>query len=215
VYMWGLPLIVQDFIERLNLDKSQYVFAVVTYGGFPAGTLKQINKLLHPKGLKLSAGFGVRMPGNYTPMYGAFSEKKQAELFSKEKEKIKQIAEMIKENNRVNIKGSFFPADWIFSVLIHKLGSKKMLGLDKDFWINEKCNGCGICSKVCPVNNIKMNEEKPIWQHHCQQCLACLHWCPQEAIEFGRHTPGRKRYSHPDVRMEDIIMQGHSEPIQS
>ncbi|MGA1790521.1 MAG: EFR1 family ferrodoxin [bacterium] len=215
VYMWGLPLIVQDFIEKLNLNKSQYVFAVLTYGGFPAGTLKQIDKLLHSKGLKLSAGFGVRMPGNYIPMYGAFSEKKQAELFSKEKEKIEQIAEMIEENKSVNIKGCFFPADWIFSGLIHKLGSQKMLGLDKDFWVNEKCNGCGICAKVCPVNNIKMNEEKPIWQHHCQQCLACLHWCPQEAIEFGKHTPGRKRYRHPEVYMEDMIMQGHSEPIKS
>jgi ferredoxin len=187
----------------------------VTYGGFPAGTLKQINKLLYPKGLKLSAGFGLRMPGNYTPMYGTFSEKKQAELFSKEKERIEQIAEMIKENKSVNIKGGFLPADWIFSGLIHKLGSHKMLGLDKDFWVNEKCNGCEMCAKVCPVDNIKMNGEKPIWQHQCQQCLACLHWCPQEAIEFGKHTPGRKRYRHPEVCIEDMIMQSHSETMQS
>ena len=64
VYMWGLPLIVCDFLERLVLDDTPYIFGLVTYGGFPGGTLKQINTLLQKKGTRLSAGFGVRMPGN-------------------------------------------------------------------------------------------------------------------------------------------------------
>ena len=44
---------------------------------------------------------------------------------------------------------------------------------DKSFQVDAKCSGCGTCAKVCPVGNIKMVEGKPVWQHHCETCLAC------------------------------------------
>ncbi|MBN1673737.1 MAG: hypothetical protein JXR37_22005 [Kiritimatiellae bacterium] len=47
--------------------------------------------------------------------------------------------------------------------------------------------------------------EKPSWLHRCEQCLACLHWCPQEAIQVGKKTVGRARYHHPDVRARDLM----------
>jgi MinD superfamily P-loop ATPase len=52
-----------------------------------------------------------------------------------------------------------------------------------------------------------MNERRPAWQHHCEQCFACLHWCPAQAIQYGKHTAGRTRYHHPDVMAKDIIMR--------
>ncbi|MEW5804817.1 MAG: EFR1 family ferrodoxin, partial [bacterium] len=63
VYAWGLPLIVRQFIQQLVLEESAYIFGLVTCGGFPAATLKQMDHLLKQKGLELSAGFGIRMPG--------------------------------------------------------------------------------------------------------------------------------------------------------
>lgn len=29
-----------------------------------------------------------------------------------------------------------------------------------------------------------------------EQCLACIKWCPQETIQFGKKTPRYKRYHH-------------------
>jgi len=28
-----------------------------------------------------------------------------------------------------------------------------------------------------------MFDGRPVWQHHCEQCFACLQWCPKEAIQ--------------------------------
>jgi len=207
VYAWGLPLIVRQFIQGLSLEKSAYIFGLVTYGGFPAATLKQIDHLLKQKGLWLSAGFGVRLPGNYTPMYGATSEEKQEKLFSKAEIKLEQIAGIIREGKAAKIESNSFFVNLIFSDFIYKHGILQFSQGDSEFWVSEKCNGCGTCAKVCPVDDIEMQGGRPKWQHHCQRCLACLHWCPEEAIEIGKRTPGRKRYRHPEITVEDIIQQ--------
>lgn len=42
---------------------------------------------------------------------------------------------------------------------------------DKSITVNEKCNGCGIYAKVCPVNNIKIVDKKPEFQHSARCVL--------------------------------------------
>ncbi len=76
--------------------------------------------------------------------------------------------------------------------------------VDRSFRFDDKCNGCGICSRVCPVDNIKMSDKKPVWQHHCENCLACYDWCPKEAI-YGEIVSYNERYHHPDIKLSDMI----------
>jgi len=207
VYMWGMPLIVKDFVEKLSLPESAYVFGIATYGGMAGGTLLQLHKMLKRKGSKLAAGFGIHMPGNYTPMYGAWPEEKQEKLFAQEKQRIREIAEIIKARKPAKIESSFFLLNPIFSGLIYKVSSPKISGMDEKFWVDENCNGCGICLEVCPVDNVQLEDGKPYWLHTCQQCMACLQWCPQEAIQHGKKTPGRRRYHHRAVKVSEIIGQ--------
>jgi ferredoxin len=42
------------------------------------------------------------------------------------------------------------------------------------FVTDGKCNGCGICQRICPVDNIAMIDNKPAWLDHCEGCFACL-----------------------------------------
>ena len=45
-----------------------------------------------------------------------------------------------------------------------------------------KCNGCGACVAVCPVNAITIENEKAVISDACVQCGACVSQCPQGAI---------------------------------
>jgi Pyruvate/2-oxoacid:ferredoxin oxidoreductase delta subunit len=79
-----------------------------------------------------------------------------------------------------------------------------MPGIDRSYHADENCAGCGFCVKVCPVQNIEMADKKPTWLHRCENCLACINWCPQKAIHGYAELPNNTRYHHPDVRWSDV-----------
>jgi ferredoxin len=81
--------------------------------------------------------------------------------------------------------------------------------MDQGFNVLETCSGCGICSRICPARSIDMKEGKPQWNHQCEQCFACLQWCPNEAIQFGNHPVHSKRYQHPEITLTDMIQSNH------
>jgi len=77
--------------------------------------------------------------------------------------------------------------------------------MDCGFSVGDACTRCGTCVRICPVGNISMAKEGPHWHHRCEQCFACLQWCPSEAIEFGLGTVGKNRYHHPAIAISDMI----------
>lgn len=204
VYAVGMPLIVSDFINKLNIPNDRYIFAIATCAQVAADTLGQTRRLLERKGLKLSTGFIIKMPNNYTPFGGAIASEKQETLFAKELERVRDIARLVRDNIEQKIETAKFPLR-LAGAIISPYAKLVMRGEDKNFWATSECNGCGICEKVCPVNNIKLVDKRPVWLHRCEQCFACFQWCPEETIQCGRSTLGRKRYHNPYVTLKDFI----------
>lgn len=205
VYMFGLPLIVGRFCKRFTVKGNPYIFAVATCGGTPGAALAHVGHALKERGLSLDAGFVVKMPGNYTPLYGAPPEAKQQELFGAEKTKVEEIAEAVAAGNTGILEKSNVVVNTLLSGFLYRAGAARIPMSDHKFRVDENCNGCGLCEKVCPVRNIRMAAGLPTWLHHCEQCLACLQWCPREAIQIGKSTVGRKRYHHPAVKAADFM----------
>jgi Flavodoxins len=199
VYFSGPPVIVKDFIEKLQVEKDAYIFAVATYGDSVAIVFSQIKKLLERKGLKLSGAFGVRMPHNF---HAPISPEKQEEYFKNEKEMTALIANNVKNNDNVLTKS--YAIKNITSGIIYNL-TQRSGNFDKNFTIDDQCIGCTTCAKVCPANNIVMKDGKPQWQHKnkCQLCVACLQWCPKQAIQYGKtKIPS---YRHPNIKTNDLF----------
>jgi MinD superfamily P-loop ATPase len=126
-------------------------------------------------------------------------------MFRKEKETVRQIAEDIKAQKKITVKQGGLLNKITKSIYHSNL--KKFPTLDKNFTASNKCNGCGGCERVCPVENIKMEDSRPKWKGNCEHCLACLQWCPIEAIEYSSRSAGRKRYHHPDVKAADLYLK--------
>jgi len=204
VYAWGPPALVLRFAKLLQKTAETYYFAATTCGGSSGGTLKKLARRLKKNDINLSAGFVLPMPTNYISWSGALPEEKQQKFFRNESEKIKEILPIIKEKKEHKIESSFFLTRLI-SGPIYSLSIKMFKGMDKKFTINKNCNGCAICEKICPVDNISMKDSIPEWQHRCEQCYACIQWCPQEAINIGKKTINRKRYRNPQVTIKDMF----------
>ncbi|MDI6774307.1 MAG: 4Fe-4S binding protein [Verrucomicrobiota bacterium] len=49
----------------------------------------------------------------------------------------------------------------------------------------EKCTGCGICVDECPVEAIKLVDDKiVIDEDACTECGQCVDACPNESIKL-------------------------------
>ncbi len=204
VYIWGVPAPVIRCIDKLDLPKTGYVFSIAVNAGQVSNTLVQLKKILAQKGIDLSTGFEVKMPSNYIPWGGPGAKEKQHKLFELAERKITGIAAAIKGKQHLPVeKGPLWQR--IFFTAFYKMTFNQVPKMDGKFRVDDKCNECGICGKVCPAANITMREGRPFWNHRCDQCFSCLQWCPQEAIQYGKKTPAYERYHHPEVRLKDIL----------
>jgi len=207
LYWGGLPKIVYDFLSKIELAKSNYFFAVVTNAGDINRTpLLQIEAILSEKSKALSAGFYILMPNNYIIGYDVHSEARQKEIFEEAIKNIETIYKTV-EGNQNNLEKAFFEKRRIKSEKFNKDFRDNVYGYDKLFYVEDTCTSCGICVKVCPVNNLSLEEGIPQWQHKCQQCLACINFCPEKCIQFGDKTLKTQRYHHPEVGVKDLIHQ--------
>ena len=212
VHIWGLPLRVIQFVNHLQVEPETYLFALAVNAGQPAATLLQLQKLMSTRGLSLALGYSIVTPSNYIPWGGPGPIETQQRLFREAEDKVKAIAGPILRGERKKVERGPLWQNILFSCL-YKMSLGKVCKMDKHFWINDQCNSCGICSKVCPAENIEMKNEKPTWLRRCEQCMACIQWCPQEAIQYGKKTVKYPRYHHPKVVLEDMLGQATTNKI--
>jgi len=48
-----------------------------------------------------------------------------------------------------------------------------------------KCDGCGQCLEVCPVEGIKIENGKAVATEHCIDCGSCEAVCTSHALSSG------------------------------
>jgi ferredoxin len=206
VYIWGVPAPVIRFVRSLSGIRTGYMFAVAVNGGQVSNTLVQLREVMARCGLELSSGFEIKMPSNYIPWGGPGPRDEQDRRFRSAREKISRMADTIRRKDRLPVEMGPLWQRIVFTA-IYKMSFPRVPRMDRGFWVDGKCNACGICAKVCPAGNISMSEGRPVWNHRCDQCFACLQWCPQEAVQYGKKTPEYERYHHPEILLRDILRE--------
>ena len=193
-YYGNLPRVVRTFIEKLEIRSGTYIFTLVSMGGLGQGSVAELESLLQKKNLKLAYGRGILMPANYIVNYDpAVSEKCEARM-KKISGKLKVISAEITSGKRC-VKKIKFSARNLY---------KNIESLDKGFYTEDSCVKCGQCVRICPVQNIKL-DNRPEWLHHCEHCVACISNCPARAIQYGDRTKKRRRYRNPEIKVSELI----------
>lgn len=209
VYSWGPPAIVNRFLDQVRVAPGGYVFLLLTAGGDAGSAARIAERRLKARGIEVASSFTIKLPDNYPPLGGAPALPKQQRMFERSIEQVKSAAAAIQASTRDHIE----VGRWIFRAmgrLAYPFFITHAAAMDKGFRADDKCNGCGLCARLCPVGDIEMSDApgdaaRPRWLHRCEQCFACLHWCPQAAIQFGRRSASQGRYHHPQVTLADLM----------
>jgi ferredoxin len=226
VHALTIPIAVKKFIKKTDLKSSGYLFAIATRDGSIFRGFEKIEQLLKKKNKHLNSHFILNMCNNESRHKG-YKIPSESDILSLEKvvqEKLEAIQNIIinKMTSR-EIDANYsdgFPYHPILNYLLEKLVLLGMtvaeyIGGVNYFYTDTRCNGCGICEKVCLSKKIKITNHKPIWQKDvlCYMCFACLNYCPEKSVQI-KDIPGVKsytrengRYSHPYATVEDIAGQ--------
>lgn len=204
---WQPPKIVREFIRQLALkgNSHHYCWALTTCGDNIGETMSIFNKdlaqnkALHTKDgspLQAESVFSVIMPETYIclPFMKTDPIDKERQKIANAKEQLHHIVSIIKECKHGIEELEKGATPRLYSYVIGAYFNQKMI-TDKKFTVDEDvCIHCGKCSKVCPVDNIE--GATPIWLHNgkCTCCLACYHYCPVHAINYGNITRKRDQY---------------------
>lgn len=198
VYYWGMPSILDFFVEKLRLEgcRDQYIYVVLTCGQTTGNTADQLGKLLKKKGLTLSAQFAVPMVDNYIPAFKIADEESIQEILDKADERIDEIIPSIRAKGIGDYNRCQGIAPGVVSAAAHSVYAHGRS--TRPFVVTDHCIGCGLCQEICPCGAILISGGKPAWvKPKCVQCLGCLHRCPAQAIHWKKPDEDHGRYYNP------------------
>ena len=194
-YAWRLPRIVQDHLQKTELNGNKNIYFVMTCGDDIGNAEKYLKVFCKGKNIVYNGCLKVVMPENYIAMFKAPEKQEAFSIIEKAEPVIDRGITFIKEEKpfpktKPNLSGKFLSA--FVNKPFYKFAVKA-----KKFYVTDECVSCGKCEKVCPLSNIKLADGKPVWGDNCTHCMACICRCPKRAIEYGNHTVGLERYVCP------------------
>ena len=193
VYISTIPAKVSELIQKSTLSGNKDFYVIMTCAGSGVSASgAEAEKICKKLELNYRGIAHLTMPQDYL-MFFEVKDKEQNETIMNEAiAKIPALAEKLNNNEDFDTskvgtshRMSVAPVTWLFDTFFIK---------PQKFYSTEECISCGICSKVCPLNNITMVEGKPVWGKNCIHCSACINRCPKLAIEYGKKTLGKNRY---------------------
>jgi ferredoxin len=162
-------------------------------------------RILEGRGYAVRIGDLIRMPDNWTPFHSAPEPGEAERIVARGVLSAgERVAEFLAGGTRrkpLSLRKFGVAGSVLMRTLYHRRGAYKLWMF---FETGERCNGCGLCARICPTASIRLERGKPVWSGSCVQCMRCFNFCPNRAIrqlEFllhgSRHRAQRMPGFHP------------------
>ena len=191
-YAWRIPRIVEELLQQTELHGAKKVWFVMDCGSEIGNAAKYNRALCREKGVAYMGTAQIVMPENFIAMFNAPEVEEARQIVARAEPFIDRAIAVIRTGQmfappRKDLYDRFMSSavNPIFYPLFVKA---------KPFAAGNACIGCGKCEKLCPMNNITLPNGRPVWGDNCTQCMACICYCPTEAIEYGKKSLGKPRY---------------------
>lgn len=201
-YAGTIPFFVEEHLAQLNWNSTTaYVYSVATCGGSVLATHMALEVLLRKKGNRLDHSFTLTYPSNFQIMSAPEDEGTSLKRIELAEEELRKVASSVRfhEKERVKINGFLL---WLANTSRNLVMKKDK---DRHYYSQDHCISCGLCAKVCPVENIILVQGRPKWGGNCETCMACLEACPVVAIQYKEKTKTYGRYLNPKIKVQDLV----------
>ena len=191
-YAWRIPRIVEDWLLHTELTGAKRAWFVMTCGSEIGDADRYNRRLCQAKGLVCMGTAQIVMPENFIAMFNAPTVEEARRIVAKAEPFIDRAIAAIRAGHM------FSPPrkklyDRIASSAVNPVFYPLFVKANP-FTASDVCIGCGKCEKLCPLNNITLQNARPVWGTNCTQCMACICYCPTRAIEYGKKSAGKPRY---------------------
>ncbi len=181
VAMQGTFPLVWNFVRKLPNTKGTEIFMVDTLKEFSGGIVGPLKRLLKNKGYKTIGAKEILMPGNL--LRRNINPEKDNKVIDKGIQKAKEYANAIIKKKAKWHRLPFL-SDFLSLVSRSKRPWKLLRRLYPLVVDRKKCVKCGICARLCPVDNIEM-ADYPLHKDKCQYCMRCISFCNEKAISIN------------------------------
>ena len=194
-YGWQIPHILRDWLKQSKLSGSKNIYFIMTCGGEIGNASKYLSSLCKEINMNYMGCAEIVMPENYIALFDAPEKAEALRIIENSEPDIEKSAQIILSGNPIPEK-SIGAVDKIKSGIVNAVYYPLLIH-SKKFTVSDNCISCGKCVKACAMNNIKLINSKPIWTDNCTHCMACICSCPKSAIEYGKASMGKPRYTCP------------------
>lgn len=184
VYFSNIPKIVRDFIDQNRYSfAGKKIFIVATMGLFSGDGAGCAARLLEKYHAVILGGLHLKMPdciGDEKLLKRTVDVNRS--LVEHAEKKIADTVHRLKEGRPTKEGlGVLYHLAGLFGQRLWFYGKTKTYKSKPDV-DRSKCVGCGLCTALCPMKNIKMEEEKAVSSHRCTLCYRCVNHCPAKAL---------------------------------